>query len=84
MLPLEIVDYKTKWLKKCVNIVKIDEDFEFDAKQWCKTNLLQYQWDFTKYTDVYEHSIYFETNEMKTKFEGFIHDEVSKTSRRYT
>ena len=84
MLPLEIVDYKTKWLKTCINIVKIHEDFEFDAKQWCKKNLMKHQWNFVKYTDVYEHSIYFETNEMKTNFEGFIDDKVSKTSRRHT
>jgi hypothetical protein len=69
MLPLEIVDYKTKWLKDCNNISTFDSDLEFDAKRWCRENLKQHQWDFCKFTAVYEHSIYFEMNEFKTEFE---------------
>lgn len=69
MLPLEIVDYKTKWLKNCHNISTFDIDLEFDAKRWCRENLKQHQWDFTKFTDTYQHSIYFETTEFKTEFE---------------
>lgn len=69
MLPLEIVDYKTKWLKDCLNISLFHSDLEFEAKQWCRKNLLQHQWDFTKFTGVYEHSIHFEKEEFKTKFE---------------
>ena len=72
MTPQEIFDYKTHWLKNCANIVKIHEDFEFDAKQWCKANLTKNQWDFTKYTDVYEHTIYFETADMRNNFERFM------------
>lgn len=69
MLPLEIVDYKTKWLKDCHNISTFDSDLEFDAKRWCRENLEQQQWDFTKFTGVYEHSIHFETDKFKTEFE---------------
>lgn len=69
MTPQEIFDYKTSWLKNCRNISVVHDDLEFDAKRWCKTNLKQHQWDFVKFTDVYEHSIYFETTDMKDDFE---------------
>lgn len=69
MTPQEIFDYKTSWLKDCHNISTVHDDLEFDAKRWCKENLQQHQWSFTKFTDIYEHSIHFEKEEFKTKFE---------------
>jgi hypothetical protein len=72
MTPQERFDYKTKWMQASSNFVKIHSDHEFDAKQWCKKNLEQHQWDFSKYTNVYEDTFYFETEEMKLQFEkGF-------------
>lgn len=72
MTPQEIFDYKTSWLKKCTNIVSVHDDLEFEAKRWCRTNLKQHQWNFYKFTDIYEHSFYFETAEMKKEFERFM------------
>jgi hypothetical protein len=69
MTPQEIFDYKTQWMMNSKHYVKINEDADFDAKQWCKKNLEQHQWHFTRYTDVYEHTMYFETAEMKENFE---------------
>jgi hypothetical protein len=72
MTPQERFDYKKKWMQASSNFVKIHSDHEFDAKQWCKKNLEQHNWDFLKYTDVYEDTFYFETEEMKRQFEkGF-------------
>jgi hypothetical protein len=72
MTPQEIFDYKVTWQKDCRNISTVHDDLEFDAKRWCKDNLEQHQWDFCKFTDMYEHSIYFETEDMKNNFERFM------------
>ncbi len=72
MTPIEIFEYKLRWHKTSSNIVKVHDDLEFDAKMWCKANLKQHQWDFVKFTDVYEHSIYFETADMKDDFERYM------------
>jgi hypothetical protein len=68
MTPQERFDYKTKWMQANSNLVKIHSDHEFDAKQWCKKNLEQHQWGFSKYTSVYEDTFYFETIDMKLQF----------------
>ena len=72
MTPQEIFEYKLRWHKISSNIVKVHSDLEFDAKRWCKTNLKQHQWDFSKYTAAYEDTFYFETAEMKDNFERFM------------
>jgi hypothetical protein len=69
MTPQERFEYKTKWMQASSNLVKIHSDLEFDAKQWCKKNLQQHQWGFSKYTAVYEDTFYFETIDMKEQFE---------------
>jgi hypothetical protein len=69
MTPQEIFEYKTKWMEISSNPVEVHSDREFDAKQWCKKNLEQHQWHFSKYTDVYEDTFYFETVESKDIFE---------------
>lgn len=60
MTPQEIFDYKIGWLKSCEHRVNINEDLDYAAKRWCRENLKQHQWDFTRYTDIYEHTISFE------------------------
>jgi hypothetical protein len=69
MTPQEIFDYKTQWTMSSKHFVRINEDEEYDAKRWCRMNLEQHQWDFRKFTDVYDHTVYFETSEMKEAFE---------------
>jgi hypothetical protein len=71
MTPLEIVDYKAQWLKHA-HVVKTHSDWDWSAKRWCKQNLKQHQWHFSKYTDVYEDTFFFETKEMKDNFEKSI------------
>lgn len=72
MTPIEIFEYKLKWLKESTNTVSFDEFIEYEAKRWCRENLKQHQWDFTTYTDVYQHSITFETVEMMNAFENYL------------
>lgn len=68
MTPQERFDYKTKWMQNSSNAVKIHSDLEFDAKQWCKKNLEQHQWHFSKYTAVYEDTFYFEDEVTQKEF----------------
>lgn len=72
MTPQEIFEYKLRWHKISSNIVKVHSDLEFDAKRWCRANLKQHQWDYSKFTDMYEDTFYFETAEMKDNFERFM------------
>jgi hypothetical protein len=72
MTPQERFDYKTKWMQTSSNPIKIHSDLEFAAKQWCKTNLEQHQWHFSKYTDVYEDTFYFESADHARKFDNEI------------
>jgi len=69
MTPQERFDYKLRWMNLNSNPVEIHSDREFDAKQWCKKNLEQHQWNFSKYTDVYEDTFYFEDELTKHEFE---------------
>lgn len=61
MTPQDRFDYKLQWMKLNSNPVIVHSDNEFNAKQWCKTNLEQHQWHFSKYTDVYQDTFYFES-----------------------
>lgn len=69
MTPQERFEYKLKWMRIGSNSVEIHSDLEFDAKQWCKKNIEQHQWNFIKYTDVYEDTFMFESEEIAMKFE---------------
>jgi hypothetical protein len=69
--PQEIHDYKQQWLKDKATIVCFHSDYHIEAKDWCRRNIERWQWKFYKYTDVYEHSIYFEFEEDAKEFEIF-------------
>lgn len=69
MTPIEIFEYKLRWHKTSSNVVKVHSDLEYESKRWCKLNLKHHQWDFSKYTAVYEDTFYFETADMKDNFE---------------
>ena len=79
MTPLEIFEYKHKWLKTCNSIFSIDEYLEYPAKSWCRFNLKPHQWHFSKYTDVYEDTFYFETEELLKRFKMEFVNGISKT-----
>jgi hypothetical protein len=60
MTPQEIHDYKTRWLIKNGNPVKIHSDLDVEGKFWCRRNLERHQWSMTTWTDIYEHTFFFE------------------------
>jgi len=68
MTPQEIHEYKIKWLMQCEYHVEINEDLDYSAKRWCRQNLKQHQWHFTSHTDIYAHTLSFETREFKLQF----------------
>lgn len=68
MTPQERHAYKLQWLMNYKHCETIHSDREFDAKRWCKQNLEQHQWHYAKYTDVYEDTVYFETQAMMQDF----------------
>lgn len=72
MTPIEIFEYKNKWMRTSPFCVKTHEDFDSDGKQWCRSNLKQHQWNFIHYTDVYEHTFCFEHEDDKNRFEEFL------------
>ena len=67
--PLEIFEYKSK---HCIFGVTIEETADTAAKDWCKENLERHQWSFVRYTDVYQHTIFFEQESQAADFEKFM------------
>jgi hypothetical protein len=61
MTPQEQHDYKLKWLPGYP--VRLHSDLDVQGKTWCKRNIERHQWSFTTYTNVYEHTFYFELEE---------------------
>lgn len=69
MTPIEIFEYKRKWMQNCSHSVVTDEFIEYSAKGWCRKNLQQHKWNFVKYTDFYEDTFFFEDEDDKKRFE---------------
>lgn len=65
----EIFHYKLTWMRKtpcyysCVHC-----DYRRDAIEWCKNNLEKQQWKEVYFTDIYQDTFYFETDEFKRRF----------------
>lgn len=76
MTPQEIYEYKTKWMIDASNPVKICSDLDVEGKLWCRRNLERHQWSFSKYTDHYEHTFYFEDQKMSQQFAQEFYDWV--------
>lgn len=68
MTPQEISDYRHKWMSNGGYAVKTHSDYEYDAKKWCRDNLNPGAWHFQKYTNVYEHTFFFEKEEDARNF----------------
>jgi hypothetical protein len=66
--PIEISDYKTRWLR-AAHVVTVDEDLDIEGKTWCRKNTERHKWSFSKYTDMYEHTFYFEDAHTAQAFE---------------
>lgn len=75
MTPQEISDYKQQWLKDCFH-VRLHSDLVDQGKTWCRRTLERHQWSMSKWTDVYEHTFYFEyqvdANAFKDHFKEWV------------
>ena len=58
MTPIEIHEYKMKWLPGVQ--VAVHSDLRSEAKDWCKLWMNPIHWKHTKWTDVYEDTFHFE------------------------
>ena len=61
MTPIEIAEYKNRWLREgTAYSVPVHIDLTDRAKTWCRRQLERHQWSVTTYTDVYKHTFFFE------------------------
>lgn len=66
MTPQEIFEYKNRW--KPGYTVSVHSDRDIECKEWCRRNLMRWEWSMEVYTDVYEHTFYFEKPALATLF----------------
>lgn len=67
MTPQEISDYKMRWMPGYA--VRLHSDLDVQGKEWCRKQLQRHQWSFAAWTDVYEHTFYFESIRAAQNFE---------------
>jgi len=60
MIPIEIFEYKQRWQRAGGYAVRLHSDLRTQGKDFCKTQLMKQQWDFSQYTDNYEDTFHFE------------------------
>ena len=58
MLPVEIFEYKNRW--KPGYTVRLHSDLRMSAKDYCRVQMFQHQWDVAEYSYVYEDTYMFE------------------------
>jgi len=69
MTPLEISEYKNRWMASDDNYrVAVHSDLESSAKDWCKQHLEKQSWHVVRWTDVYQHTFYFEDSKQSQCF----------------
>lgn len=79
MTPQEISDYKVRWMSTGNNNpVRLHSDLDVAGKDWCRRTLERHEWSFTKYTDVYEHTFFFEDVRAAQNFEMEFRNWVNK------
>ena len=66
-LPLEVHDYKMGW-RDDAWLVTACSDNRGNGKQWCRAELEVYQWSIQTFTDSYEDTYSFETEDMAQRF----------------
>jgi hypothetical protein len=61
--PLDIADYKRKWMSRVHQAVEVHSDLDIVAKDWCRRNLKRHAWSMSTWTGVYEHTFHFENQD---------------------
>jgi len=59
MTPQEIFEYKQRWLPGYA--VRLHSDLDWKGKDWCRRRIPREAWSMTTWTNVYEHTFYFES-----------------------
>ena len=70
MLPIEIFEYKRKWMPGYE--VKLHSDLRGSAKSWLK-RLKKQEYEYKELTDNYQDTIYFENPVIGQQFESDSH-----------
>lgn len=65
--PQDVSEYKQRW-KPNGFCVTVHSDLDWKAKDWCRKNIKRHQWSMDAFTDVYEHTFYFEIEEHSKLF----------------
>lgn len=61
MTPVQIFEYKQKWMSTGnANPVRHHSDWRSNAIDFCKSNFEKYQWQHSRFTSIYEDTVYFE------------------------
>lgn len=60
MTPVELFEYKKRWMRAGGYPVRLHSDLRSEGKDWCKIQCFTQQWDFKKWSNVYEDTFYFE------------------------
>jgi len=70
MTPQDIAEYKQRWMSTGNNNpVRLHSDLDTQGKTWCRRNLERQQWSMATWTDVYEHTFFFENADHAKLFE---------------
>lgn len=73
MTPLQIFEYKNKWMSTGNNNpVSFHSDYRSFVNDWCKSNLHKSQYMHSKFTDVYEDTVYFEFEKDAKLFSNYL------------
>ena len=78
MTPQEIAEYKQRWMTQGGYAVRLHSDLDVSGKDWCRKQLERQQWSFRSFTDVYEHTFYFEDDYIGQQFEHEFNHWVNK------
>ena len=62
MTPQEITDHKQKWMSRLPHPVYTHSDCADKGKTWCRQNVKRESWSFKPWTNVYEHTFFFEND----------------------
>ena len=76
--PQQIYDYKREWMERNGHPVRLHSDLDWKGKDWCRRHLERWQWSFKSYTDVYEHTFFFEFKDDAQDFKETYKDFADK------
>ena len=68
MTPIQIFEYKQRWMQSNNHPVCIHSDLRREAKEYCRTQLFKHQWVHKEYTNVYEDTFFFERSQDEIDF----------------